>query len=99
MIMLYIYYVDLLILQTRYPPRIMIGYVGLLCFGLIDMIYLAGRITKMTSKMVDYSSLDSPYGLDEQCGVGISSDLADTLRSLNVEIRSCKANNDIIIQA
>jgi len=55
------------------------------------MIYLAKRISKMTSKMVEYSSRDSPYGSDEQCGVGHSSDLADTLRSLKVEIRSCKA--------
>jgi len=63
------------------------------------MIYLVGRISKMTSKMVDYSSQDSPYGLNEQCGVGNSSDLAKTLRSLKEEIRLCKVDNDRIIQA
>lgn len=45
--------------------------------------------------MVDYE--DSPYELDEQCGVGNSSNLADTLRSLNEEIRSCKEDNDKIM--
>jgi len=48
----------------------------------------------MESKMVDYK--DSLYESDEQCGVGNSSDLADTLRSLNEEM-NCKAENDRII--
>lgn len=52
----------------------------------------------MTSKMVDYSSRDSLYGLNEQRGVGYSSDLADTLRSLKEESRSCKEYNDKIMQ-
>lgn len=43
----------------------------------------------MTIKMVDYSSRVSPYVSDEHRGVGHSSDIADTLRSLKVEIRSC----------
>ena len=47
--------------------------------------------------MVDYK--DPPYEFEEQYGVGNSSDLADTLRSLKEEIRSCKANNDRIMQA
>lgn len=34
----------------------------------------------MTSKIVDYK--DYPYELDEKCGVGNSSDLEETLRSL-----------------
>ena len=51
----------------------------------------------MTSKMVDYNSHDSPYMLDEQPRDEYSSDIADTLRSLKVEIRSCKVDNDIII--
>lgn len=42
----------------------------------------------MTRKMVDYR--DSPYESDERCGVGNSSNLVDTLRGLNEEIRSCK---------
>lgn len=47
--------------------------------------------------MVDYK--DSPYELEEKYGVGNSPNLADTLRSLKEEIRSCKENNDRIIQA
>jgi len=47
--------------------------------------------------MVDY--VESPYKSDEKCGVGYSFDLANTLRSLKEEIRSCKADNDRIIQA
>jgi len=47
--------------------------------------------------MVDYK--DSPYESNEQYGVGNYSDLADTLRSLKEEIRSCKENNERIIQA
>lgn len=50
----------------------------------------------MTRKVVDY--LESPYASDEQCGVGDTSDLDNTLRSLREEIRSCKAYNDWIIQ-
>ena len=99
MIMLYTYYIDWLIFQMRYPPRIMLRYIGLLWFGLTDMIYLEERISKMTSKMVDYSSWDSPYVLDEQRGVGHSSDLENMLKILKEEIRICKADNDIIIQA
>jgi len=47
--------------------------------------------------MVDYK--DSPYELDEQRGVGYSSDFADTLRRLKEEIKSCKEDNEKIIQA
>ena len=52
----------------------------------------------MTSKMVYYSSQDSPYGSDENRGLENSSDLADTLRRLKQEIRSCKVDNDKIMQ-
>jgi len=45
--------------------------------------------------MVDYR--DSPYESDEQCGVGHSSNLTDTLRKLKEEIRSCKVDNDKIM--
>ena len=62
------------------------------------MIYLTGIISKMTSKMVDYSSRDSPYGSNEKRGVGNSSDLVDTLRSIKEEIRICKVDNVKIIQ-
>lgn len=51
----------------------------------------------MTRKMVDYRY--SPYESDEQRGVGHSSKLEETLRNLKEEIRNCKADNDIIIQA
>jgi len=40
--------------------------------------------------MADYNSLDSPYRLDEQHGEGYSPEIADTLRSLKVEIRVAK---------
>lgn len=53
----------------------------------------------MTRKMVYYSSQDSPYGSNEKHGVGNSSDLVDTLRILKAEIRSCKADDDRIMQA
>ena len=77
----------------------MLRCTGLLWFGLADIIYLAGIISKMTSNMVDYSSRDSPYGSYEHHGVGNSSDLVDTLRSLKVEIKICKEDNDKIIHA
>ena len=51
----------------------------------------------MTSKMVECKdSLDESH---EECGVGHSSDLADTLRSLEEEIWSSKEDNDIIMKA
>ena len=68
----------------------MLRYIGLSWLGLAYMIYLAGRISKMTRKMVDYNSRDSPYGSDEKRGVGDSSDLEDKLRSLKEKIRICK---------
>jgi len=52
------------------------------------------RKVKMNSKMVDYKYY--PYESYEQGG-GHSSNLVDTLRSLKEEIRSCKADNGIII--
>jgi len=51
----------------------------------------------MTSKMVYY--IYSPYESNEQCVVGYSSNLVDTLRSLTEETRSYKVDNDIIMQA
>ena len=49
----------------------------------------------MASKVVDY--VESPYASNEQHGVGHTSDLADTLRNLKEEIRSCKEDNDWIV--
>ena len=51
----------------------------------------------MFSKMVGYKN--SPYESNEQRGVGNSSDLANTLRSLREEIMSWKVDNEKIIQA
>ena len=48
--------------------------------------------------MGDYSSHDSPYILDEQHGDEYSPDIAVMMISLKAEIRSCKAENDKIIQ-
>jgi len=50
----------------------------------------------MASKVVEY--IKSTYELDGRGGVGHSSDLEDTLRSLKEEIRSCKVDHDQIIQ-
>ena len=49
--------------------------------------------------MVDYSSHDSPYRSVEQQGDEYSPDIADTLRSLKVEIKSCKVYNDKIFES
>jgi len=57
------------------------------------------RISNMTRKMVDYSSQDSPYILDENHGDGYSLDIVDTLRSLKAGIRICKEDNDKMIQS
>ena len=47
--------------------------------------------------MVDSSSRDSPYILDEQHGDEYSPDITDTLRSLKAKIKSYKADNENII--
>jgi len=65
-----------------------------------DLVYLTyyalqEERDQMAGKVVDY--VESPYALDELCGVGHTSNLADTLRSLKEEIRSCKEDNDQII--
>lgn len=62
----------------------------------------------MKSRMVEDSSYDSPYRLEEksvgweksvrQQGEGESPDLANTLRSLKAEIISCKADNERLIE-
>lgn len=49
--------------------------------------------------MVDYKSHDSPYMSVEKQGDEYSPHIADTLRILKVEIRSCKEDNDRIIQS
>ena len=58
---------------------------------------LAGTRSKMTSKMVDYSSRDSPYISDEQHGHEKYPKIADTLGILKAEIRIWKEDNDKII--
>lgn len=53
----------------------------------------------MNRKIVDYRSCDSPYISYEQHGDEYSLDIEYTLRSLTIEIRSCKVDNDKIIQS
>lgn len=55
------------------------------------------RRSKMTRRMVDYSSRDSPYRSNKKHGDEYSPDMADTLRRLEAEIKSCKVDNDRII--
>eukprot|EP00253_Pinus_taeda_P007730 PITA_07730 len=52
---------------------------------------------QMISKVVDY--IESPYASNDKHGTRNTSDLEDTLRNLKEQIRSCKADNDWIIQA
>lgn len=52
----------------------------------------------MTRSMVDYSSLDSPYGSNDEHGVGNSFDLANALIKMKEELRSCKEYNERIMQ-
>lgn len=85
-----------LILQMRYPP-LKYTEVCWLCLCYLTWYTCRKNKIKTTSKMVDYSSRESPCRLDEQHGDGYSPDMADTLRSLKEEIQSCKEDNDIII--
>jgi len=62
-----------------------------------DLVYLTYYVLQvekdqMANKVVDY--VESPYASYGQCGVGHTSDLANTLKSLKEEIRSCKLDND-----
>ena len=53
----------------------------------------------MPSKMVYYSSHDSPYKSIGKQGNVRSPSVEDTLRSLRAEIRSCKEDNDRLVEA
>lgn len=53
---------------------------------------------KMTRKMADYSSRDTPYRSVGQQGGDNSLGIAGTLRSLRVEIRSCNVDNDRLFE-
>ena len=74
---------------------------------LFDYVYVwfiwhgmfARIILEITSKMVDYSSRDSPYRSYEQPRKGYSPNIEDTLRSLKKEMLSYKVDKDIIIQS
>ena len=57
------------------------------------------RESKMTRKMLDYSSRDSPYKSVGKQGDECSPNIADTLRSLRENIRSHKVDNDKFIEA
>ena len=60
---------------------------------------VGGRESKMTRKVVDYNSRDSPYILVGQQGDEYSLTIANTLRSLRAEIKSCKVDNDRLVEA
>lgn len=72
-------------------------------------MFIGKTRAKMKRKMVGYSPHYSTYKPDvnsmewerlvEQQGENYSLDLADTLRSLRPEIRSCKADNNMLIEA
>lgn len=53
----------------------------------------------MTSEMVDYSSCDSPYRSTRKKGGKHSPSISYTLRSLRAEIKSCKEDNDRLVEA
>lgn len=53
----------------------------------------------MTTKMIDYSSHDSPY---RSVGPQVEEyyrGIVDTLRILRAEIISCKLDNDMLVEA
>jgi len=49
--------------------------------------------------MLDYSSHYYPYISDEQHGNEYSPDIENTLRSFKADIKSCKSDNDNIIES
>ena len=53
----------------------------------------------MTRKMVDYNSHDSPHISVGKQGEEYSLGIADTLSSLREEIKSCKPDNDSLVEA
>jgi len=53
----------------------------------------------MMRKMVDYTSYDSPYILVGKQGGDNSPAIEDTLRNLRADIRSCKVDNDRLVEA
>lgn len=59
------------------------SYVDYVCIWIIwHGMFVGSRGSKMTSKMVDYISRDSPYKSDEQHGDEYPPHIADILRSL-----------------
>lgn len=62
-------------------------------------MFTGRRRSKMMSGMVEYSSCGYPYISVEKHGEEYSLYIADTLISLKAEIRSFKADNDMIIQS
>lgn len=62
-------------------------------------MFARDRRLEMMSRMVDYISRDSPYRSIENKGDEYSPDIEDTLRSLKAEIRSCKADNNKLIES
>ena len=80
--------------KVCYPSYTKVRWFIMIWFSRHDIP--CGKKSQMASKMVDYK--DTPYEEEEKYGVGNSFDLAMPLRSLKEEIRSCKTDNDKIIQ-
>jgi len=55
--------------------------------------------SKMIRKKVDYSPHDPPYKSVGKQGEGYSPDIENTIRSLRVEIKRSKENNDRLVEA
>lgn len=67
-------------------------------YGLSDMVCLQGEEDKRC--LVEwYSSRDSPYRSYEKPRDNYSPDMSDPLRSLKRKMKSCKADNERIIQS
>lgn len=71
------------------------------CFYLVYLTWHVRRRKKIKDyeKNSGLHSCDSPYKSIEKQGDEYSPDIADTLRSLKVEIRSWRVDNDRIIQS
>jgi len=52
----------------------------------------------MKNKMVDYSSCDHPYKSVRKQGEAYSPGIVDKLRRMRKEIRSCKVENDRLVE-
>lgn len=63
------------------------------------MVFCRKKKINMTIGMVNYSSHDSPYRLDEQHSDEYSPNIVDRLRSSKAKIRICKEDNEFFIRS